>query len=276
MRASISFVALSRRATLLMLLLFMAAATYAQITPSADSYTNTTTPTTNYGAKVLLDVQSASQTTYIQFDLSSIPTGYTSSNVAKASLKLYVNAVTTAGSFNVDYVNGSWAENTITTNLAPALGTTIVASVPLVKTNVHDYILIDITPAVGAWLDGIQTNDGIALVGNSPLNASFDSKESTTQSHPPELDVVFTGSGSGGGTITGVLTGAGSGLKGGGTSGTLNLSLLTSCASGQVLAWNGSAWACSSPSGGGTVTAVGLTAPSTDFIVTGSPVTTSG
>ena len=277
MRPSIYFGLFSRRAPVLMLLVFMAALTCAQITPLSDSYTNTATPATNFGAKPLLDVQSASQTTYIHFDLSSIPSGYTSSNIAKASLKLYVNAVTTAGSFNVDYVNGTWAENTITANLSPALGTTIVASVPLVKAQAHDYILIDITPAVGAWLDGTQANDGIALVGNSPINASFDSKESTTQSHPPELDIVFTGGGGSGGGITGVLTGAGSGLTGGGTSGTLNLSLLTSCASGQVLEWNGSAWACANiGGGGGTVTSVGLTAASTDFIVTGSPVTTSG
>jgi hypothetical protein len=41
-----------------------------------DAYTNTADPTTNYGAKTLLDVESASQTTYIQFDLSSIPASY--------------------------------------------------------------------------------------------------------------------------------------------------------------------------------------------------------
>ncbi len=247
---------LSTRFTALAVCLLALWATSAsgQITPSADSYTNTATPTANFGAKPLLDVQSDSQITYIQFDLSSIPAGYTSSNLAKASLKLYVNAVTTTGSFNVDYVNGSWAENTITANLAPALGTTIAPSVPLIKSQVHDYIVIDITPAVGAWLDGTQPNDGIALVGNSPLNASFDSKESTTQSHPPELDIVF--SGGGGGSITGINTATGSGLTGGGNSGTLNLSLLTSCTSGQVLEWNGTAWACTSLSGGGTITGV--------------------
>ena len=52
--------------------------------------------------------------------------------------------------------------------------------------------------------------------------ASFDSKENTTTSHSPELDLVLI---VGGGTITGVLTGSGSGLTGGGTSGTLNLGL---------------------------------------------------
>jgi hypothetical protein len=48
---------------------------YAQLTPSADAYTSTATPTTNFGAKTLLDVESASQTSYIQFDLSAIPAG---------------------------------------------------------------------------------------------------------------------------------------------------------------------------------------------------------
>ena len=232
--------------------IFFAMTVQAQITPSADAYTNTASPNTNYGAKTLLDVESASQTTYVQFDLSSIPTGYDGSSVAKATLKLYVNAVAAAGSFNVDYVNGAWSESTISANLAPALGATIAPSVPLAKSQAKDYVLVDITAAVQAWLNGTVSNDGIALVASSPLNASFDSKESTTQSHPPELDIVFASSGSG---ITGVLTAAGSGLTGGGTSGTLNLSLLNSCASGQILSWNGSAWACSS-AGTGTITGV--------------------
>ncbi len=33
---------------------------YAQLTPSADSYTNTADPTTNFGTKTLLDVESGS------------------------------------------------------------------------------------------------------------------------------------------------------------------------------------------------------------------------
>ncbi|HEX4423891.1 MAG TPA: hypothetical protein VH079_00730 [Terriglobales bacterium] len=52
-----------------------------------------------------------------------------------------------------------------------------------------------------------------------------------------------------GGTITGVT--AGSGLTGGGTTGAVSLSLLKTCATGQVLAWSGTAWACSTISSGG-------------------------
>jgi len=77
------------------------------------------------------------------------------------------------------------------------------------------------------------------------------------------------------GTLTGVTTASGSGLTGGGTSGTLALGLTTSCSNNQVLQWNGSKWACSS-AGTGTVTSVGLAAPATDFTVSGSPVTGAG
>jgi len=186
--------------------------------------------------------------------LSSVPAGYTSANVAKATLKLYVNSVTTAGSFNVDLVNGSWSEKTITANLLPAFGTTIKGSVPLTTANANTYLMIDLTTTVGQWLSG-TANDGIALVPNSPLSATFQSKENTSQSHPAELDVVFTN----GATLKGVTTATGSGLTGGGTTGTLSLSLTKSCTTNQVLQWNGSAWVCaamSTGSGSGTITGV--------------------
>jgi hypothetical protein len=252
MRVRFPFVHKRNLGAALMLVILVAAFAHAQITPSADAYTNTADPTTNYGAATLLDVKSASETAYIRFNLASIPGGYTSADITQATLKLYVSTVPTAGSFNVDYVNGAWVESTITSSLAPALGTTIAASVPLVAADKNQFILIDVTSAVQAWLSG-TSNDGIALVGNSPFDATFDSKESTSTSHAPELDIVFA---SGGGTITGVNTASGSGLTGGGTSGTLNLGLLTTCASGQVLEWNGTAWACATGKGTGTITGV--------------------
>jgi hypothetical protein len=168
----------------------------------------------------LLYVNGATEMTYIQFNLASIPSGAT---VSQATLKLYVNAVTTAGSFNVDYVNGSWSEGTIDHNNAPPLGSTIASGVAVTTADKNQYILVDVTSAVQAWLSGSETNNGIALVANSTFHASFDSKENTATSHPAELDIV-AGSG-GSGTITGVT--AGTALTGGGTSGTVTLNVDT-------------------------------------------------
>ena len=235
---------------LFLVLVLLTLAARAQVTPSADSYTNTATPTTNYGAKTLLDVDGASQITYIQFNLASVPA---SASISQATLKLYVNGVTTAGSFNVDYVNGVWTESKIDSSNAPPLGANIASNISLTTSGKNQYILVDITSAVQAWQSGSEANNGIALVANGSFNATFDSKENTTTSHPPELDIAFAG---GDGTITAVTTASGSGLTGGGTSGTLNLSLTTACANGQVLSWSGSAWACTNLKGGGTITGV--------------------
>jgi len=233
----------------LFLLVALLTTAHAQLTPSSDAYTNSATPTKNYGSTTLLDVDGASQITYIQFNLASIPSG---ASISQATLKLYVNSVTTAGSFNVDYVNGTWSEGTVDWNNAPPLGTAIASSVPVVTADKNQYLLINVTSALQAWLNGSETNNGIALVANGSTNLTFDSKENTSTSHPAELDVVFAG---GDGTITGVNTAAGSGLVGGGTSGTLNLSLTNSCAANQILQWNGSGWACSN-AGTGTITGV--------------------
>jgi hypothetical protein len=221
----------------------------AQITPLADSYTNSADASTNYGAGILLEVDGASVISYIQFPLTSIPSG---AKVSEATLKLYVNTVTTAGTFNVDYVNGAWLESSITYDTAPALGKTITSGVSITAADKNQFILINVTSAVQAWLNASEPNDGVALVANSTFNATFDSKENTTTSHPPELDIVYAGDD---GTITGVTTAAGSGLTGGGTTGTVDLSLTNTCTKSQVLQWNGSAWACAS-AGAGTITGV--------------------
>src|SRR5271154_3839268 len=118
-------------AVLLLSTLGLLTGAYAQFTPSQDSYTSSHHGGENYGTAPTIIVESSDArppqiaNSYIQFDLSSIPSSYTGANVTKASLKLFVNGMAGTGSFNVDLVNGSWTEFGISYNNAPALGTTI-------------------------------------------------------------------------------------------------------------------------------------------------------
>ncbi len=242
-----------------------------QITPSDDAYTLTSSPTKNFGTATTLEVQSSGATTFVRFDLSGIPSSVTGSMVAKGTLKIFVGTVATAGSFNVDLVTSSWSEKTITANDSPTLGSAIASAVPVTIADKDQYVLVDVTAAAVDWLNG-TANDGIALVPDGTVSFALNSKETTTTSHPAELDIVLTGQqGPQGppGPISGVT--AGPGLTGGGTKGNVTVSMLTNCARGQILQWNGATWACSS-AGAGTVTGVtagtGLTGGGTGGNVT--------
>jgi hypothetical protein len=237
------------------LLMLLASYAGAQMTPSDDAYTLTSSPTKNFGTAKSLAVESTGATAFIRFDLSSIPSSVTGSMVAKGTLKIFVDTVPTAGSFNVDLVTSTWTEENITANNTPTLGSAIASAIPITTSDKDQYIIVDVTPAVVDWLNG-TANDGLALVPDGKVSFTLDTKEATTTSHPAELDIVLTGPpGPQGppGPISGVT--AGPGLTGGGTKGNVTVSMLTSCTKNQVLQWNGSTWACSN-AGTGTVTGV--------------------
>ena len=150
-----------RLASLLTLILLGATAAYSQITPLGDTYTNSADTTTNYGAQKTLNVDAEKEITYIQFNLASVPTG---ASISQATLKLYVNTVTTAGAFELYAVNGTWTESGLTYSLAPALGSVIDSSVPITTADKNQYILIPMTSTVQGWINTPSSNNGVALV----------------------------------------------------------------------------------------------------------------
>ena len=88
------------------------------------------------------------------------------------------------------------------------------------------------------------TGDSLGNIGVWSPAGTFDYTVCIGNSCFGPYTVTLGGSGGGSGTITGVLTASGSGLQGGGTSGTLNLSLINTCGPNQSLIWNGTAWLC--------------------------------
>jgi hypothetical protein len=115
-------------------------------------------------------------------------------------------------------------------------------------------------PAARIEADDDQYSDDIVFKANK--QGSPNQGLQTTMTIHPNGNVDLTGLVSfapgqtfpGAGTVTGVT--AGSGLSGGGTNGSVTLGLTTTCASGQVLQWNGSTWICTGLSGGGTITGI--------------------
>src|ERR1700719_809996 len=174
--------------------LLLSSAVLAQSAPpSADTYSNSSHNDTgvNYGSAILLVVQTGGNNSYLQFNLSTVPTGAT---VNKATLRLFVDALVTSGSFDVYQLNKSWSESTLTYSNAPPLGVSATGGHPVAVSKVNQFVVVDITSLVQGWQNGTIANNGLALAMTTSTGSfSFDSKESLFTSHQPELEIVLTG-----------------------------------------------------------------------------------
>jgi hypothetical protein len=166
---------------------------FAQAPPSADTFVSSSFAKTNFGMGTSLVVQNGS-ISLVQFNLSGIPS---SSTVTKATLRLYVDAVTNSGKFDVYQVTSSWNESTVTYNTRPVVGNSASQNGPfsITKASMNQFFLVDITPLVQSWLSGATPNYGIALAltKSSAGSFSFDSKESLLTANGPELEIALAG-----------------------------------------------------------------------------------
>jgi hypothetical protein len=146
----------------------------------------------NFGSSVALVVASNANA-YMKFSLGSIPVG---AHIGKATLRLYINTVNSAGSFDVYQLDRSWSENALTFNNQPLpLGSSATGSLPttISSASLNQFVLIDVTSLVQGWVDGAVPNNGIALASTSASgNFWFDSKESLATANAPQLQIQVT------------------------------------------------------------------------------------
>jgi hypothetical protein len=183
----------------------------SSLTDDAHTITAPRSADSNFGTNPNLTV-SSSGNAYIRFNLAStLPASTPGSQIDKATLKLFIGNITSAGKLDVYEVMGTWQESTIAANNAPILGG-LVATTQEITTDQRDkFLVIDITDTVRQWLgsDGQGTNGipnhGIALIahpvdGNTPeiIHITFDSKENSQTSHEPRLSIYLKDDAGGG------------------------------------------------------------------------------
>ena len=107
------------------------------------------TPSGNNG---VLKIQQAApaQLTLLKFNpVVVLPAGTTGDDIAKATLKVFVNQVTTAGTFGIRVVTSDWSEATLTYAVALGkLGTTAASGLSVPVDSDNDWITIDVTALV--------------------------------------------------------------------------------------------------------------------------------
>jgi hypothetical protein len=161
-------------------------ASATQATLTGDTFVSASQPAANFGALSNLYVGNG-DTGLLQFDLSNLPAGTTASQVAKATLYLYINRVYTQGGVSLQPVSSAWTEQGTTYSSAPSYGT--VAS-SFSATTGSTFVAVDVTSLVQAWITTPSTNYGLALAAAS-ASILFDSKENDQTSHQPLLDITL-------------------------------------------------------------------------------------
>jgi Collagen triple helix repeat (20 copies) len=174
-------------------LALLQAAAWAQTVPLVGDAFIAPGTASNFGGTVNVNVGGiAGYQGLFQFDLGSLPPGTTAASVSGASLLLFVNKIGTAGSINVYAATASWTESTVN-GLAggPAPGAFVAG--PIGVSVANSYISIPVTAQVQAWLNGAPNNGFIVTATPSTTSLFFDTKESTSTSHPAVLEVDLSG-----------------------------------------------------------------------------------
>src|SRR5438105_1571397 len=208
----------------------------------------------NHGTDATLRIEAGSgdaSNVFVKFKLtSSLPAGTTAADISKATLKLFVGKLHTAGSFDIFRVLSPWSEQDKTVN--PSInGSPDVIGIPVSGEN--QFVVIDVTQLVKDWLNGVLPNNGIALVPStgSSVDTEFDSKEDKDTSHEPRLEMVLAKGGPG--TVTSVTANGPLTVTNPSTTPNISLTgivpaanggtgLSTAGASGNLLKSNGSVW----------------------------------
>lgn len=166
---------------------------------TGDAYTYSKQPARNFGLQPFISVSGdpggiPGKRGFIRFDLSSLPSEITGSTVAKATLKLYVNKVTTGGKLDVVRVLGPWSQGQITDQGIPVLGEVEVTGLVVDPEDANTFIMVDLTGLVREWLDGTIENHGVSLIpGADGIAVDFDSMENKNTSHEARLEVTLAG-----------------------------------------------------------------------------------
>ncbi|HET8669853.1 MAG TPA: DNRLRE domain-containing protein, partial [Candidatus Saccharimonadales bacterium] len=142
-------------------------------TPSADSYVDSSNPSTNYGSQTQLRGDgSPTVRGYLRFNVQGL-----SGSITRATLRIYANSSSSVGYEIQGVSNNSWVESTITYNNAPSVGSAIGSSGGF---SGGVWTSVDITSYIAG-----NGSYNLALVVTDSTAISFASRESGTRA--PQL-----------------------------------------------------------------------------------------
>lgn len=158
-----------------------------------DAYTDSVRAGLNTGAAReirIADTGRAQRSGYVRFDLSPLPASLSGADIEQATLALWVADLRRSGELSLHRVLEDWDEGELTAGNAPLVDTAF-ATLSVPNDSENDYLTVDVTDLLRAWLDG-EPNQGIALLPQG-IRVKLDSKENFRTSHPMEIKLATVG-----------------------------------------------------------------------------------
>jgi hypothetical protein len=156
----------------------------------ADASVNSARSSTNFGGLSNLYIGNGS-TTFLRFDLGTLPADTSASQIARATLTVFVNRVNVAGSVSVSPVTSAWTESGVTDETIPTIG---AATSTFTASTAGQFITLDVTALVQGWLTTPATDFGFAL-NSASANLLLDSKENDETGHAASLEITINSEG---------------------------------------------------------------------------------
>lgn len=134
----------------------------------------------------------AKQETVLSFSYTALPDGTTGNQVAKATLRLWVNSRKGLATDLIEFhsLPVAWNELQVTYSTVQSLTVmgSLIATKELSTFATNNWLEIDVTDFVKTYLNGSNIS-GIYIKTDSNASVSFDSKENTATGHPAWIDL---------------------------------------------------------------------------------------
>jgi len=157
------------------------------LTTIDDTYLSSSSRASNYGNEKTLiidrNVGGDTHDALIRIALGTVPTG---AQISAATLSLTCSRI--GDPIDVSYIESSWQELTVHGYNAPTVGTVLTSAAP----NSAGALVIDVAPAVTAWLAEAHDNYGLYLSLPGMTASECASSEALDEAARPRLIVTYT------------------------------------------------------------------------------------
>jgi hypothetical protein len=126
---------------------------------------------------------------FLRFEIGEFAGDIGAAAVDRALLMVYLSNVTHGGSINLHVVSEDWSEGVTSARREPGFNPAPIATIPAASVRASQFVVIDVTDTVKAWLNAPAGDHGFALVGDATAKVEIGAKEGPGSGYPAILQV---------------------------------------------------------------------------------------